>query len=68
VSRVFLVLITFAIVWTVLSVGAFVFDIGRTSYTIPKNRSLTTKILHSEEVPISGLAFLITSVVFYWLG
>ena len=67
-SRVFLIMITFAIVWTLLSVGAFIFDIGRSGYTIPSHRNLTSKIFHSEEVPISGLAFLITSVVFYWFG
>ena len=67
-SRMILVLSTFAIIWIVLAVGAFVFDIGRTGDTISNNRSLMSKILHSEELPITGLAFIITSAIFFWFG
>lgn len=66
--RMILVLFIFAIVWIVLAVGAFIFDIGRAGYTSPNDRSLTSKILHSEELPITGLAFIITSAIFFWFG
>jgi hypothetical protein len=67
-SRMIVVLGIFAVVWIVLAVGAFIFDIGRAGYTIPNNRSLTSKILSSDELPITGLAFLITSAIFFWFG
>ena len=67
-SRMILVLCTFAIIWIVLAIGAFVFDIGRASYTIPNNRSLKSKLLRSEELPIIGLAFIITGAIFFWFG
>lgn len=66
--RMILVLRSFAIVWIVLAVGAFIFDIGRAGYTIPNNRSLTSRILSSDELPITGLAFIVTDAIFFWFG
>jgi hypothetical protein len=67
-SRMILVLCVFAIVWIVLAVAAFILDIGRAGYTISDNRSLASKILRSDELPITGLAFIITSAIFFWFG
>ncbi len=67
-SRMILILCIFAVVWIALAVGAFIFDIGRARYTISDNRSLMSKILSSDDLPITGLAFIITSAVLFWLS